>query len=403
MCYSNVQAHLRTEMRAHAQRSQRGNKVVPMSPKMIPLKTQLRLPNLLFFSPLHRWYGEAGLEQQDLFASLSMANIKMNHPWLYHLHALAVVWVVLVVRHLVFEAQTRFVARRMSWLKSLQYPRANTVLVEEIPKAYRSREKLVKFFNENLGPVASTHLVMQTKRLEQSIELRDFAKSKLAESKASFEKEGVRPSLAKFQPFPLNFFLADTDAIEHFSEELVKYELQIKEMRDALSESRGTSTNSTHSAFVTFGSRKSAEMAKALEFSADSDWLISDAPEAEAIRWQDLAREEALSPNLVILGYVLMLLLFANFSPICLAISSTATEIHLGSLQPIWVALAPTLGLTIFLAMLPTVSRCDQNFWQGLLCLYFPPEEVKMIQNEHPFTATRCNQMKAGVSSRYSS
>ena len=110
------------------------------------------MPNLILFGPLHRWYGEGGLEHTDLFASWSMANIKMYHPWLYHIHAIAVIWAVLAVRKLVFQAHSRFVTKRMSWMKGLQYPRANTVLVEEIPKDCRSKEQLQKFFCDNLGP-----------------------------------------------------------------------------------------------------------------------------------------------------------------------------------------------------------------------------------------------------------
>eukprot|EP00435_Cladocopium_sp_Y103_P056840 s1724_g19.t1 len=329
------------------------------------LMLTIGIPNLLFFSPLHRWYGGGGLEHTDLFASWSMANIKMYHPWLYHLHAIAVIWAVLAVRKLVFQAQSRFVTKRMSWMKGLQYPRANTVLVEEIPKDHRSREQLLKFFCDNLGPdsVVCVEMVMQTKALEDSLQLWKNAKTKLAESKGYFEKEGLRPTLGRFQGFPRNLYCfgphsADrADAIDHFAAEVVKYELQIKEMREAINREaqRGEGDQNTHSAFVTFRSRKNAEIAKALEFSGRSEWVILEAPEASAIRWEDLSEEEARSGKTVAVGYLLMLFLLANFSPICLAISSAASEIDMGRLQPIWAALAPTLGLTVFLAMLPTV------------------------------------------------
>lgn len=335
------------------------------------LMLTIGMPNLLLFSPLHRWYGEGGLEHTDLFASWSMANIKIYHPWLYHLHAIAVIWAVLAVRKLVFQAQSRFVTRRMSWMKGLQYPRANTVLVEEIPKDCRSKEQLQKFFCDNLGPdsVVCVEMVMQTKTLEDSIQLWNNAKTKLTESKGYFEREGLRPTLGRFQGFPHNLLYcfgpdsADSaDALDYFTAEMAKYELQIKEMRDAINreaqKGEGDQNNqNTHSAFVTFRSRKDAEIAKALEFSGCrccSEWVISEAPEASAIRWQDLS-QEARSGKTVAIGYLLMLFLLANFSPICLAISSAASEIDMGMLQPLWAALAPTLGLTIFLSMLPTV------------------------------------------------
>eukprot|EP00434_Breviolum_minutum_P029508 symbB.v1.2.026093.t1/scaffold2583.1/size75752/2 len=310
------------------------------------------LPYLLLFSPLHRWYGGAGLEHVDLLASLSMANIKIYHPWLYHLHALAVIWVVMAVRHLVFEAHTRFTERRASWARNLPYPRCNTVLVEKVPKNYRSKEKVSRFFESNLGPdsVARVDIVKDTAALEEAIESRKLIRAKLIESRSYFETEGVRPTLRRFQKFPANLFHHfgpdDTDAIDHFTQEDAKQELQIKEMRESINQDGVNS----HSAFVTFRSRKSAEIVKALDFDRENQWLISDAPEAPAIRWQDLSREEVRTD----IGYFLIFFLFANFSPICLAISSAASEINVGRLQPIWAALAPTLGLTIFLSMLPT-------------------------------------------------
>eukprot|EP00438_Fugacium_kawagutii_P005109 Skav212220 [mRNA] locus=scaffold862:95688:96579:- [translate_table: standard] len=209
------------------------------------------LPNILLLSPLHRWYGGGNLEQTDLLGSLSMANIKMFHPWLYHLHGLAVIWVVLAVRQVVFKAQSSFMARRMAWTRHLPYPRANTVLVEGIPKDYRTEEKVSKFFNDILGPdsVACAHLVKKTATLEDAIELQDLAKTKLEEAKACLDREGVRPTLKRFQRFPLfNRFGADNaDAIDHFSEEAAKQELQIKEIRAVINRDDGTGSFGSHS------------------------------------------------------------------------------------------------------------------------------------------------------------
>lgn len=250
----------------------------------------LRLPYLLLFSPLHRWYGGAGLEHIDLLASLSMANIKIYHPWLYHLHALAVIWVVMAVRHLVFEAHTSFIERRAAWARNLPYPRSNTVLVEKVPKNYRSKEKVSRFFESNLGPdsVARVDVVKDTAALEEAIKSRKLIRAKLVESRSYFETEGVRPTLRRFQKFPANLFHHfgpdDTDAIDHFTQEDAKQELQIKEMRESINQDGVNS----HSAFVTFRSRKSAEIVKALDFDRENQWQISDAPEATAVRWQDL-------------------------------------------------------------------------------------------------------------------
>jgi len=142
----------------------------------------------------------------------------------------------------------------------------------------------------------------------------------------------------------------------------------------------------THCAFVTLPSRTDAAIATTLSFSEDADhWVISHAPEASTIRWQALATEPSAWRSVA--GYVLIGLLYAGFSPICIIISGAAQRVDLGPFQPAWAALAPTLGLTVFLAMLPTVllliigfcflPRSDSaaqhrlQFWYFLFLVFF--------------------------------
>ncbi|OLQ09054.1 hypothetical protein AK812_SmicGene7352 [Symbiodinium microadriaticum] len=110
----------------------------------------------------------------------------------------------------------------------------------------------------------------------------------------------------------------------------------------------------SHCAFVTFGTRQDAAIAKTLDFSQDGGhWVITDAPEASTIRWGKLSTEPTLLRT--VSGILLITFLYAGFTPICVAISDLAQSLDLGPFQPLWSAFAPTLGLTVFLAMLPTV------------------------------------------------
>ena len=225
-------------------------------------------------------------------------------------------------------------SRRHAWLIGLPFSRANTVLVEDIPEGYRCQEKVFTFFCENVGAVAKVNMVKNTEKLEVAIEMRNSAKEKLEQRQMSS---------------------SGSEEVTRLSNELMKHEAQVKEEREHIQrDSYLAGGVNSHAAFVTFQSRKDAEMAKVLELSSNADWVVQDAPEASEIRWHDLYRDYSVARSA--LGYSLIFLLFANFSPICLAISTAASEINTGKLQPIWNALAPTLGLTVFLAMLPTAA-----------------------------------------------
>ncbi|CAK9042413.1 CSC1-like protein At4g02900 [Durusdinium trenchii] len=303
------------------------------------------LPFLFLFSPLHRWYGGGGLEEKDFLSSISVSNVSMGHPWLYHLHALAVLWTVLAVRAMVFRAQQTFMAKRHAWLTSLPSLRANTVLVEDIPASFQCQEKVLTFFSENVGPVAHVGMVRHTEKLEAAIEARNSTKAKLEEVRKEVEFRELQGSPDMD---------AKMDKINLLSQELTELESQVKAEREHIKgQSAQAGGVNSHSAFVTFHCRKDAEMAKVLELSGNADWAVHDAPEASEIRWHDLLQDYSVARSAI--GCFLIFLLFANFSPICLLISSAASEVNVGKLQPIWDALAPTLGLTIFLSMLPTV------------------------------------------------
>lgn len=285
----------------------------------------------------------------DLLASISLLNVKPGHPWLYHLHALAVLWVVIVVRLMVFNAQDRFLATRKTWLRALPYLEANTILVEGIPEDYRVKHRVSEFFAQNVGSVSHVTVVKDTAVLEAAIAARDLAKRKLQEAERRFESEGRRPqTLSLIPPF------TGTDAMSYYDEELRKCEALVKEERARVKkESVLPGGVNAPSAFVTFTSRKDAELAKAVKLSSTASlWVVHDAPDIAGVRWQDLYRPNGRQ----YVGYLLILLLFANFSPICLAISSAASEVNVGRFQSIWAALAPTLGLTVFLSMLPTAA-----------------------------------------------
>lgn len=113
---------------------------------------------------------------------------------------------------------------------------------------------------------------------------------------------------------------------------------------------------SSASGFVTFSNRRFADMAQSLRISSDQNhWKVSAAPEASDIRWGDLRRSSEFSTALKTVGYLFVLGLYVGFMPIVIFITNVAELVDLGPMQPLWAGFAPTLGLTLFLALLTTV------------------------------------------------
>jgi len=93
------------------------------------------IPLVFIEGPLNMFFGgnAAGL---DYMSYLSFGNVEVGHPWLYHVHACFVWFVVLSVQTQVYAAQRRFLGQRYACLKSFPDMRSNTLLVEGIPEKF---------------------------------------------------------------------------------------------------------------------------------------------------------------------------------------------------------------------------------------------------------------------------
>eukprot|EP00439_Symbiodinium_sp_Y106_P067944 s464_g11.t1 len=104
------------------------------------------LPMFFIFGALHRYCGHGDLEKTNLLESLSIRNVH-GVGWIYYLHGVSALWVVLLVRSIVFRAQEKYLQRRFAWLKNLPCPRCSTILVEGIPEEWRSEDRVRQFFS----------------------------------------------------------------------------------------------------------------------------------------------------------------------------------------------------------------------------------------------------------------
>lgn len=308
------------------------------------------LPLCLILGPLHALYGQGALKS---FECLTLANVVPLHPWMYHVHSLAIIYVVVVTKMTVFQAQEGFLRRRFGWMKGMPALRASTILVEGIPKDYRSEEKLTEFFAETFGPsaVASIHIVKHTQKLASLVADRESAESSRREAELQFKKDDKRPTTRA------GLMGETVDSIDHYSQERQTLDAAISAERSRIKDTAHVvgGVNSS-SAFVTFKTRRDAAIATYVRYSAEENyWIMKHTPETSDIRWGDLQRDAQSSTMQSVAGYLCLVGVFLSFSPLCLAISMAAEEIDLGYFQPAWAALAPTIGLTLLLGFLPTI------------------------------------------------
>jgi len=111
----------------------------------------------------------------------------------------------------------------------------------------------------------------------------------------------------------------------------------------------------TGTGFVTFRGHREAEIARRLWYTYEPDeWRVSFPPEAPHVDWRGLSEAPKYQLLWNIAGYALVVLLYITFLPICITITNLAFTIHVGTLQPLWEAFAPTLALLLFISFFPT-------------------------------------------------
>eukprot|EP00439_Symbiodinium_sp_Y106_P004297 s724_g1.t1 len=101
-------------------------------------------------------WGRAASKVQDLnvgdnLSRIAMGNVKNNHPWLYYVYSLITLLVVWAVRTETFRSMKEFCKARANWLKQLQNPQANTVMVEGIPEEQQQDAKVKAYFDRMFG------------------------------------------------------------------------------------------------------------------------------------------------------------------------------------------------------------------------------------------------------------
>jgi len=187
--------------------------------------------------------------------------------------------------------------------------------------------------------------------LKNMIAVKDAAKTSLQKAENALENTGERPT------FKESFFGERKDEIEHWQKKIEELNDQIKAERARINEeAKSPGGVNSSSGFVTFGNASEAELALRLSgISHDSDaWELYSPPSPVDILWDDLTQDDTAQEFRTVIGYLLVVGLYFTYMPIVIGVTNIAKVIDMGPMQSLWAGLAPTMGLQLMVAFLPT-------------------------------------------------
>lgn len=346
----------------------------------------LGVPLVLVVGPLHCWYG-GDRSGDDHLSKWGLANVVDDHPWLYWVHAL-LVWLVVVTtcRH-VYKAQGRFLVRRMDWLKRLPAPRATTVLVEGIPEAHRSDEKLKAYFDRMFGRkvVKFAYTVKHTETLCELNDEKDAAEQNLREAKSIFEKTGERPTVRS----AISPFGTAEDSITYWSTKSDEVQKQCTaELKHVKRNAKDTVELNTESGFVTFLKRRDAELALKLAFTSDdAEFVTSTPPDPADVIYSTFQEDVHRKTVKQVIGYAMIGGMFLAYLPFVVGVTQIGDLRGLAqkipSLRPLaespstvamWDGMVGSLAMQLFVSFVPT-------FLVMIFCMCFKLKAEAFLQH----------------------
>lgn len=303
------------------------------------------IPLVFIEGPLNMFFGgnAAGL---DYMSYLSFGNVEVGHPWLYYVHACFVWYVCLTVQNNVYAAQRKFLQQRYAWLKGLPDLRANTLLIEGIPEKHRSDAKIKTFFETMMGPgtVQTAAVLKDTTALCAKVAEKDALENAL--------KEVPDDDRSKVPQLEADIAQAKKD----IDQLRLDVRTTAAKIGDNVEGEKVPDPINLSKAFVTFKQARQAQICLNLQFNSDSSvWVASVPPEPRDMLWNDLTADPTVQAARDVIGYALVVGLYFAYMPLVIGISQVAGAVDAGPLASLWEGLAPTLGLQIMVAFLPTI------------------------------------------------
>eukprot|EP00929_Paragymnodinium_shiwhaense_P122192 TRINITY_DN9480_c0_g1_i1.p1 TRINITY_DN9480_c0_g1~~TRINITY_DN9480_c0_g1_i1.p1 ORF type:complete len:555 (+),score=66.37 TRINITY_DN9480_c0_g1_i1:922-2586(+) len=228
------------------------------------------------------------------------------------------------------------------------------------------------------GSVKEAYVMKRTSGLLNLISQRDgFVNSKEEAEKAwakADKKEDARPTIRP------TWCGSRVDAIEFYDHNIKDLERQIEIARSKLHREKLLEGGvNTSAGFVTFHNVRDAELARHLWYSYHNrEWLVSYPPDPAFVDWKSIAERKTCARLWAFVGYIVTASIYFLFLPVTLGITNLSYAVDMGTWQPIWASFAPTLGLLLFISLLPSVlllifqtffqhqaERCAQHQMQG--------------------------------------
>lgn len=319
----------------------------------------LGLPAMLVLTPLHLFWG--GHAAGNDYLSWVMFNNVADDSWICWVQSAYVWYSVVVVQWLVFRTHAQvYMPQREKWLLEMPPPQSKTILVENIPLEYRSKEKLEGFFNEIFGAhaVEEVAIVKYTTNLQQAVSRREQLAHLLEQTRFKEQSGTARPRK------PDDLEPAGQESLEKQLAEAEKLVLELrKEILASDSFNCGT-------AFIKFTHRHQREIALKVSYTEDDEeFVVSVPPDPSDVIFSDLQVEARLETARETLGYTLLAILFFSYLPIVLSISDLTSleslkrtipavaklEHSYPKLTTLWDGLMGSFVLTLAMSFLPTL------------------------------------------------
>lgn len=300
------------------------------------------IPMICIAGPMN-WIFGGHAAGEDRLSYLSFGNVE-NGSKLYWIHAFIVWAVVFCVQVFIYRSMDLFMVQRQRWLEELPEIQANTVMVQEIPEDMQSDEALKAYFEKIWGSrkVKSATVVKICPELVKTCQYKKILILAMDRARKE-ESEGKTPKRS----------------VQEIQSEIADITKKIGDERvRVLAEAATPGKVTASTGFVTFFERYDAEITASAIFSHDVDeWVVSQPPPPETIAWGNLQQSDSKKGGYKIFGYALVAGLYLAYLPLVIRISQLAVEIDMGPFQSLWGAFAPTLGLQIMVAFLPTFLR----------------------------------------------
>mmetsp|Transcript_111168 Transcript_111168/g.313702 ORF Transcript_111168/g.313702 Transcript_111168/m.313702 type:complete len:733 (-) Transcript_111168:49-2247(-) len=319
---------------------------------------------------------------KDHLSYLSMGNVH-HGSWLYWLHAVAVWGVVFVVKVNIHRAQRQFLVWRFRWLRKLPSIQTNTLLVEGIPEDFCSDKRLAEFFEDVLpekSPVKKAYVAKDTSALMPLVNEFKCAESNLKVAEATWESDGKVPS--KRPMTRAGLLGARVDSIDYYTQlaKDLKLKVLVERAKVTAEAAKGPGGVNLPNGFVTFHDRITADIVLRLgRFSEEpNEWLVLTPPEPNDVLWSGFTHAPLAAKSRALVGHTVIAGLCLAYLPLVVLVTSLARAIDMGPLHCLWAAFAPTMGLHVMVAMLPTFLMSIFRCFFTLKAMAFAQRELQI-------------------------